>query len=184
LSSFFAFPRKLPSGEIDIIEGVNNQATNEYTLHSGPGCSLPTASNRSVTGKLTSTTCTSTAVSDRGCGYSDNDPRSFGQNFNNGEGGVFAHRLNDDGIVVWRFFRNSIPKDITAKKPNPSQWGPPVAFFPSTFCNISSHFFDHFLTLDITLCGDFAGPTYSTSGCLGTCEQAVANAANFKSGSS
>jgi len=45
---------------------------------------------------------------------------------------------------------------------------------------MASHFFEHVLVLDTTLCGDFAGPTFASSGCAGTCEQAMANNTNFQ----
>ncbi|OBZ74173.1 putative glycosidase C21B10.07 [Grifola frondosa] len=47
-------------------------------------------------------------------------------------------------------------------------------------CDIASHFQNHQLVLDITLCGDWAGPAYSSSGqCPGTCSDAIADPSNF-----
>jgi len=165
-------------GEIDVVEGANTQLTNQYTLHTSPGCSLSTASNRPVTGTLKSTSCFSS--DNTGCAYSDPSSDSYGANFNKIDGGVYAYLWNDDAITIWHFHRKSIPRDITEKKPNPSQWGDPAAYFPSTDCSLQSHFRNHTLVLDITLCGDLAGSKYSTSGCPATCAQTVAQPANFK----
>jgi len=168
-------------GEMDIIEGVHNQLTNQYTLHSGPGCSLAEPVHNSVLSKLLSTTCTSSKHTNGGCAFRDNDPRSYGKNFNNVNGGVFAHLWTDTGVLIYRFFRGNIPSDITDKKPDPSGWGPPAASFifsPSS-CNTRTHFFGHSLVLDICLCGDWGNPAYATSGCPGTCAEAVANSANL-----
>lgn len=167
-------------GEVDIVEGANNQPTNQYTLHTGLNCALPTASNASVTGKLRGTNCYSRPGHNNGCAFSDRNPTSYGAKFNANNGGVFAHVWTDDAITIWYFPRNSIPGDITAKAPDPSQWGPPAAYFPSTDCDLQSHFKNHSLVLDISLCGDWAGNTYQSDGCPGTCAEAVANNANFK----
>lgn len=46
-------------------------------------------------------------------------------------------------------------------------------------CDIASHFQDHVLTIDTTICGDWAGSAYESSGCPGTCADAVADPKNF-----
>ena len=37
-------------------------------------------------------------------------------------------------------------------------------------------------TLDITFCGDWAGNSYATSGCPGTCEERLQDPKNFEVG--
>ena len=110
------------------------------TLHTGPGCSIPPSASSLASGRLQSTYCVTTPDSNAGCAFIDNSPLSFGVNFNKAKGGVFAHLWNENGISIWHWPRASIPNDITTKKPNPSQWGLPVADFPSTECDIASHF--------------------------------------------
>ena len=67
-----------------------------------------------------------------------------------------------------------VPLDI-------STWGPPTASYPnSSTCSVTDFFTPQQLVLDITLCGDWAGNAYASSGCPGTCEQAVADPTNFK----
>lgn len=151
------------------------------TLHSGPDCSMPQDANTSGRGRTLSTSCPTTSTSNSGCAVLDSSTQSFGEGFNSVGGGVFAHRWDQTGIFIWEFPRSSIPPDITAKNPDPSLWGPPVASFPSTNCDINSHFFQHSLVIDTTICGDWAGAAYSGSGCPGTCAEAVADPTNFKS---
>ncbi|KAG6918970.1 hypothetical protein DXG01_010209 [Tephrocybe rancida] len=164
-------------GEIDILEGVHNSDVNQYTLHTGAGCSSdPTAKS---TGKIQGTTCASSGSDNSGCAYRDSDPRSYGQGFNDAKGGVYAHVWDSAGIKIWHFARDDIHDDIKAGTPDPSSWGSPAAFFPTTSCDVSKYFHDHVLTIDTTLCGDWAGATYGSSGCPGTCDEAVADPKNF-----
>ena len=125
--------------------------------------------------------CESTWNSNSGCSVTDPSFQSYGEGFNAAGGGVFAHTWTNNGIHIWHFPRNNIPQDITAKNPDPTQWGTPAATFPSTHCDIPSHFRDHSIVLDTTLCGQYAGNVYPSSGCPGTCSSAVADPTNFKS---
>ncbi|KAI0305885.1 glycoside hydrolase family 16 protein [Multifurca ochricompacta] len=168
-------------GEIDVVEGVNNHATNQYTFHTGQqtGCSL--TRNSHFVGNMLGTECKSSADNNAGCAFADSKPTSFGHGFNMIGGGVFAHLWDSTGIKIWHFERQSIPQDILSKKPDPSTWPTPVAFLTSTSCDISSHFHDHKLVLDITLCGGWASGDYPSSGCPGTCSDLVTKGANFTS---
>jgi hypothetical protein len=167
---------------------VNNQATNRYTLHTSKGC---TSSQRSIkpSGKIGNKQCATINGDNTGCAFSDPDGSSYGAGFNAANGGVFAHLWDQSGIKIWHFARSDIPQDISAignnatttGSPNPDSWGPPVAFWSSDTCDMGSHFHDHSLVFDTTLCGDWAGATYGASGCPGTCDQAVADPSNFKS---
>ncbi|KAJ7595527.1 glycoside hydrolase family 16 protein [Mycena floridula] len=165
-------------GEIDILEGVNNVQTNQMTLHTSEGCTLDAGAKMSGTAK--GTQCATIGGDNTGCAVSDGDTRSYGQAFNDAGGGVFAHLWNADGIKVWHFARADIPGNIQSQQPNPDDgWGDPVAFFPNTGCDIAKHFYEHVLTFNIALCGDWAGNTYASSGCPGTCADAVMNPGNF-----
>jgi len=170
------------AGEIDILEGVHEGPTNQYTLHTSEGCEIPEVSSerKSNATNLIHPICASSGNDNRGCAFLDTDTRTYGHFFNIGAGGVFAHLWDSTGIKVWRFPRGAIPADIDSKNPKPMTWGTPAAWFPSSHCDIAKHFFEHSLILDTTLCGDLGGPTYAGSGCPGTCEQAVANNINFK----
>jgi hypothetical protein len=170
-------------GEIDVLEGVNLGTTNQYTLHTSSGCTLepPPAQGQGdnqFTAHLLGTQCASGAAT-TGCAMLDSDPRSYGEGFNNAGGGVFAHTWDESGIKIWHFPRAEIPADITSGNPDPSTWPTASAFFSSQTCDMASHFYQHQLIFDITLCGDWAGAVYGSSGCPGTCGDAVADPENF-----
>lgn len=100
----------------------------------------------------------------------------------NEEPQVYAMELRDAGIRIWFFDRSSIPSDISnSSNPDPSSWGTALADFPSTDCDIQSHFRNQSIIANIDLCGQLAGLTkfYNTqSGCPGTCTEYVANNAS------
>jgi hypothetical protein len=92
--------------------------------------------------------------------------------------------LRDAGIRVWMFSRGGTPSDISnSSSPDPSAWGDALADFPSTHCDISSHFKNQSIIANIDICGDLAGATSyytKTNNCPGTCTQfAAENGANF-----
>jgi hypothetical protein len=137
---------------------------------------------QAFTGSIAGTTCASSSANNNGCGIYNPDPTSFGSGFNKQAGGIVAHRMDSTGIAVWYFPRQAIPPDITAGKPNPATWSTPVALFSSSSCNIAQNFRGHQIIINISLCGDWSGDAsiYRSSGCPGTCAQAVADPKNFK----
>lgn len=173
-------------GEIDIIEGVHENTQNQFTLHTGDGCSLdtnvPAVTNfkTAFSGSIANTACASSASDNSGCAIIDSSKASYGHNFNLGAGGVFATQWDSTGIKHFFFPRGQIPEDIESGNPDPSSWGLPAAVFGSGTCDIESHFVEHSIVFDITLCGDWAGATYQSAGCPGTCAQAVADPSNFQ----
>jgi|SRR6266852_3312650 len=158
---------------------------NQVTLHTGPQCFIDEKPATPFSGNVLNTACASSANDNTGCAFGDSDPSSYGPGFNKARGGVYAHLWNKDGIKIWHFQRSSIPKDIASGSPDPSTWPTPVAFFSNTDCDMASHFIDHSLVIDTTLCGDWAGNSnvYGNSGCPGTCAGVVSKASNFGSAS-
>ncbi|KAF8553590.1 glycoside hydrolase family 16 protein [Imleria badia] len=171
------------AGEIDIVEGINDQANNQMTLYSGTSnpCTIDvTASKETFTGQVLGTSCYSTETADAGCPILDTDTRSSGYEFNGAQGGVFALLWNTSaGMSMWHFARGDIPADITNKMPTPANWGTPAGFWSPTTCDIADNFYDHSMIIDTTICGGWAGGAYGISGCPGTCSDMVANATNF-----
>lgn len=177
-------------GEIDIIEFVNQATTNQYTLHTGSGsdCTLdkaPQAIYKDSTGVLKpflgnvmGTECRSSNGANAGCAFSDSGNASVGTAFNMGAGGVFALLWDNTQVSMWRFPRSSIPQDINAGNPDPTQWGIPMGYWSNSTCDIGNHFVNQHFILDITICGDWAGSAYDSLG-LGSCTDAVANASNY-----
>ncbi|KAI0252728.1 concanavalin A-like lectin/glucanase domain-containing protein [Lactifluus subvellereus] len=183
------------TGEIDIVEGVNNYTNNQATVHTGAGCQLPTgnAATLGISGSIVGgTNCAALQTNNQGCGVRASQTNSFGAAFNSAGGGVFAMRWDNSGIAIWFFARDSIPSDITAGAPVDSDWGTPSAFWPATNCNPFQFFQNHAVIFDTTLCGDWAGGVWTASGIPGqeqscaqrtgvaTCEQFVRqNGASF-----
>ncbi|KAI4738802.1 hypothetical protein E4T50_10733 [Aureobasidium sp. EXF-12298] len=166
-------------GEIDVIETVEQgNKGNQMTLHTSKGCTMKT--KRKETGTVSGTNCWNSTNENEGCGVFG-PKSSSGLALNEAGGALFAMELRDAGIRVWTFDRSSIPSDLVSSNdssPDPSQWGTPTADFPSTDCDISSHFKNQSIIANIDLCGSWAGATsvYSTEyGCSGTCANLVMN---------
>lgn len=164
------------SGEIDIMEAVNNATTgNQMTLHTTKGCTMD--AKRKETGTVLETNCYNGTDDNAGCGVKGADS-TYGSAFNTAGGGIMAMELRSAGIRMWQFGRSSIPTDITAQTPDPSTWGEALADFPSTDCDITSHFNNQSIIVDIDLCGTWAGQTsvYNDEySCPDTCETYVSN---------
>jgi hypothetical protein len=60
-------------GEIDIVEGINDQAKNQMALHSGTNntCTIDTDDSDEYTGSVLSSNCYSTESDDSGCSIMD-----------------------------------------------------------------------------------------------------------------
>lgn len=175
-------------GEIDILEGVNDNTQNQVSLHTGPGCTMPHGFEQGQKGVLhhgnydfDAYNCGSAATFNQGCGVLDqSSDASYGESFNNANGGVYALVWADYAIQVYFFKRSQIPQDITDGSPNPDNWGTPVANFPTTSCSPYEAFYDNFNIFDTTLCGDWAGSEGAWSSCAAktgyaTCSEYVAN---------
>ncbi|KAF9469590.1 laminarinase [Collybia nuda] len=159
-------------GEIDILEGVNDQGPNAATLHTGSGCTMP--SSRAQTGTSGQLDCNAAVNGNTGCGVRLNSAQSYGPTFNNNGGGWYVVERNNNFIKVWFWARNdgSVPSDVKngASSVNTDAWRTPDAFFPNTNCNIAQHFNQHNIIINLTLCGDWAGSVYpGSSGCPSTC---------------
>ncbi|CAL1695891.1 unnamed protein product [Somion occarium] len=175
-------------GEIDIIEGVHDNEHNQVTWHTGPNCTLTPTSQ--FTGTIASRTdgspnliCDGTKPPSAGCGITEWSRASYGPTFDAQGGGVFAMKWDDEGIAVWNFYRAAVPKDIQSGQPSPSSWGQPVAVLLPDNCNIAENFIDHSIIFDITFCGDWAGNSYASSGCPGTCPDRLKDPSNFDTAS-
>ncbi|KAJ3814535.1 glycoside hydrolase family 16 protein [Lentinula aff. lateritia] len=171
------------TGEIDIIEGVHDNEHNQVTWHTGPNCTLTPEGNFTgtivQTNGVNNTNCDGDANDNAGCGVTEWSRASYGPFFDQQGGGVFAMKWDENGIAVWSFYRAAIPQDIQAGSPNPSGWGNPVAALEPGGCDPISNFVNHSIIFDITFCGDWAGNSYATSGCPGTCSEQLMEPSNF-----
>jgi hypothetical protein len=158
------------TGEIDIVEGVNNYTNNQVTIHANTGCQLPTSNVTAlgISGSVVSSTnCAALETNNEGCGVRANQTNSFGAPFNSNGGGVYAMLWDNSGVSVWFFPRQNIPSDITAQAPVPTGWGTPTAFVPASNCNPFQFFQNHGAIFDTTLCGDWAGSVWTSTGIPG-----------------
>ncbi|KAJ7900374.1 glycoside hydrolase family 16 protein [Mycena olivaceomarginata] len=123
--------------------------------------------------------CDGNLAGNAGCGITEWSKASYGPLFEAQGGGVFAMKWDETGIAVWSFYRSAIPGDITAGSPDPANWGIPVASLAPEACDPIAFFVNHSIIFDITFCGDWAGNTYSTSGCPGSCSTRLMDPSNF-----
>jgi hypothetical protein len=103
------------------------------------------------------------------------DTTSYGPGYNEIGGGAYVMAWDQSGIRVWWHPRNKIPDDIVADKPNPDNWGKPMAFYPASDCDPWKYFYEHISIWDTTLCGDWAGSDglWQGSGCAASTGQAT-----------
>ncbi|KAF7367032.1 Glycoside hydrolase family 16 protein [Mycena sanguinolenta] len=180
-------------GEVDIMEGVNDQGNDQVTLHTVAGCTMPASRTqtgfvppsywssdtnpvtRSISGQLNCDT------SVNGCGVNVGQASSFGPTFNADGGGWYAMERTNTFINVWFWSRKAtnVPADVSTggTTVNTSNWGIPVANFPNTTCNFPQFFDAHNIIINLNFCGDFAGQAsvYASSGCPSTCTSYVDN---------
>lgn len=181
-------------GEIDIIEGVNDNAYNSLTLHTGPNCKSNLPQNKFL-GKQVTTDCEISGENNVGCSIRSNASTSYnpkakqmithpaaGPGFNAAGGGVYATSWDATGISIWMFPHSAVPADLVAGKPDPSSWtATPLARFGGDGCDYSTTFRNQQLVVDTTFCGDWAGKdeVWSQSpACKAkapTCQEFVAN---------
>jgi len=175
------------TGEIDIIEGVHDNEHNQVAWHTAPGCYLTADAN--FTGQVqqingqNNTACDGTINNNAGCSITEWSRASYGPYFDAQGGGVFAMKWDENGIAVWSFYRAAVPQDIVQGSPNPANWGVPVAALGPAGCDPLKFFVNHSIIFDITFCGDWAGNSYATSGCPGSCSDILMDPTNFANAS-
>ncbi|KAH7318412.1 family 16 glycoside hydrolase [Stachybotrys elegans] len=161
------------NGEIDIMEAINQADDgNQMTLHTTSGCRMNV--RREQTGEGLQSNCDHAENQNAGCGVRGPE-ESFGPRFNDNGGGIMALEWRDAGIRMWQFARDAIPADITGGNPSPSTWGTAASDFPSTRCDVGSHFRNSSIIINITLCGDLVYAAYGDSGCPSNCTDIVSN---------
>ncbi|KAF5334847.1 hypothetical protein D9758_014282 [Tetrapyrgos nigripes] len=177
-------------GEIDVVEGVNNQAYSQANLHTLPGCNM--SEYRLMKGSTVATTCDYTVNYNAGCGVAYSNQHSFGPGFNDLGGGWFAVERTDKFIKTWFWSRDdpTVPWDVKtgADQVFTDTWGIPEANFPDDMCDIRRLFGDHNIIINLTFCknevehvlthtylsllhfsslpgGEWAGNAYTQSAC-------------------
>lgn len=166
-------------GEIDILEGVNDQTNNGMTLHTGPDCKI--GPDTSIfAGEVTTPNCDVEAKDQNknaGCSIEHPSKDSYGTGLNAIGGGVYATQWTAEAISVWYFPRNSVPKDALGESPNPDGWGIPAAKFTGG-CDIENMFKEQQIVFNTAFCGDWAGNAWDSGSCAkkaATCDEYVQN---------
>ena len=132
-------PRSAPL-QVDIIEYVNTDRSNHYTLHTGSAeCRMDPGGD--FDGTPGGTECRSGNGSNNGCGIADFDGTA-GAPFNACGGGVVVMLWDETQLSFWRFARGEIPQDIHDSRPNPDSWGTPIARWTDESCDIENAFRD------------------------------------------
>ncbi|MCJ1249044.1 hypothetical protein MMC30_006266 [Trapelia coarctata] len=150
-------------GEIDIIEGVNDQSNNAMTLHTTASCSV-TSDVSLFSGSLTTGNCDVNAqgqFANQGCGFSASTSASYGTGFNSNGGGVYAMEWTSTGISIWFWPRGTAPGDVSGSAPDPTGWGKPQSHFAG--CDFDQHFSNNQIVFDTTFCGAWAGSAWGGS---------------------
>eukprot|EP00466_Bigelowiella_natans_P013088 jgi/Bigna1/72538/fgenesh1_pg.20_\ len=177
-------PQWPDNGEIDILEGVHRNVQDISTLHTREKCSMQTVDTALFTGSWSTgfggqnaTDCyvkSTIEYANQGCGIISDDSASFGEAFNRRGGGTVATVWDDEGIRMYGWRRGAEPADVrkaaTGKSkggevtidPDGEGWGMPYALFQFGDNCDPSHFANHQLVFDLTLCGDWAGSTFSS----------------------
>lgn len=157
-------------------------------LHTESGCTQVSPVQSSTL--INSTDCDYNTNSNEGCIVTNPTTKSYGADFASAGGGVFITEFAEDGISyvnswnrrifwsdvvfcrIWFYSRSDIPSAITSNSSSidTSDFGTPVANWPSGGCTVDTFFEAQNLIFDITLCGDFAGATSVFSEtCTGVC---------------
>jgi hypothetical protein len=190
--AYWTFGADWPTnGEIDIIENVNFQNTDTYTLHTKGGaggtCVITDPPASAQNGSYVSSNGGNCAVENSsgaevnfvGCSQNSASSNTFGDNFNSIGGGVIVMQWTSTHINMWNFPRNNIPPSLqsTTTMPNKCEFGRPDATFYG--CNWNTWMKSHQIVFTNTFCGDFAGADgvypAGTAACPSSCTDQVGN---------
>jgi hypothetical protein len=163
-------------GEIDILEGVNDQVSNTVTLHTTAGCVVDntTSGNMGIadqglfSGEMKTDNCDIQAVNqdkNQGCSIhaSASESTTYGSGFNSVQGGMYAMEWTATSISVWFFARNSdafsdyFSNTTSVTEFQTSAWGKPLAHFAGTGCDFEQRFKDLRIIFNTAFCGEWAG---------------------------
>ena len=147
--------------QIDIIEGVNDNKVNKYVLHTDTNCKVD---GQGMTAAPASLDCALDGANKAsGCDVNEVRTNSFGPGF---KGGYYVMEWDSEVIQMWFFPRGStVPRSLTTSSPDTSEFGTPAAKFAGSACDIEKRFKDQRFIFTNNFCGDWAGNTYSQSGC-------------------
>lgn len=162
------------NGEIDIIEGINNNTADQMSIHSKEGCNV-TVGQYGQLGTSGSISNCGYAGGYDGCTVYSSSQKSYGTGFNKAGGGIYTLHWTGSEIKVWFFVHGTAPSDITdGGEPNPNLWGTPQASFAG--CAFDSYFKDMSILFNTDFCGSWAGQFWDDSP---TCSPHAATCADY-----
>ena len=141
------------NGEIDIVEGFNDQDTDLTSAHTGQTCSV---TPNTMSGQLMATNCNYYDLGGNngvGCNVQSTNTNSYGTGFNANGGGIYAMDWTSDYAKIYFFPNGQAPVDIGSDHPDPSGWGTPLAVFGGSSCDMDTNFQNHRIVFDTTFCG-------------------------------
>ncbi|CAK7224917.1 hypothetical protein SEUCBS140593_005726 [Sporothrix eucalyptigena] len=145
-----------PAGEIDILEGINHQATNMVSLHTGNDCVFTGSSEEKGLYHRDECAVVYGNVSTYGgCGVTAPTTDTYGTGFNAAGGGVYATLLEEQRLRVWHWARADVPLDLQQGRPDPSTWDRPLGDFNQANggCDVSKNFHSLTVILNTDFCG-------------------------------
>lgn len=162
------------TGEVDILEGANDYGTNTIALHTGKigdvgDCQVQHANMtaREINWGSCAYDGANASKGPNGyCNANDTRPASFGSSYNLNGGGVSAITWTARSVQIWNFPRDKVPqgdKGPLGSNPTPTTWGRSTVTFQG--CDFSHFLKNMHIVIDTTLCGDWAGDAWASSGC-------------------
>ena len=152
----------LLTGPADVIEYVNFNTDNLYSLHSeGPQGTCALTPQKQL-GTTQTTDCgyylSNGGTDGTGCGIAGGTSNNIGTNFNAGGGGVYVMQWTANNIKTWFFPRANVPSSLLpGATPNLCQFGTPDAVFNG--CPFNTYFQDQTIAFTNTFCGDWGEST-------------------------
>lgn len=170
------------AGEIDVLEGINDQALNKMSLHTEKRLDLDNntysssslvSSRQLQTGNTLSTECDIVSSGGAGCSImgSNSTQQGFGTSFNSKQGGYLITEFTNKWIKIWQMPRLSgdvVFADQAQSTLNIGQmhsWGPPTAVFSGNGSDLSNYFHNLRMIFNTAFCGPWIDGTWKTSSC-------------------
>jgi hypothetical protein len=161
------------AGEIDIIEGTNEDTYNTWSVHTGNGlnCTVPkdrkALEGMEFTGNEASLLCDGAM----GCNVKDPGTKSFGAGLNGVRGGYYVTRRDARGVSFWYWPHNAgaIPESILdpGETLDESLLGHKIADIPTSgLCaDLDNHLLAQRLIFNLTFCGGWGGDRFNNGAC-------------------
>lgn len=155
-------------GEIDIIEGTNDQGNNQYTVHTTTSCKIPkknnddlSGNNEAYSGEARALDCSPVA----GCSIDGGEAHTFGPGMNAAGGGFLLTRIKQTaGVSMWWFPRDKgIPQVLLDGKDeiDEKELGQRIAHFPaSDQCDLDKSLTEQQLIFNLAMCGGWCASRY------------------------